>query len=321
MPYSQAPIWLDQEGVMKLLPDIDLLSVMRETFAAFGHGKAIQPPQALTAFSANRGDFITYSGVLEAEGVFGAKLSPYIVGEDGAKVTAATLLMDMRTGMPLFLCDSLVLTTERTAATTALAVDLLASNGAEHLAIVGAGPVALAHLRQVLPLRNWKTIRIFSPNIASRKDELLSKLGPLASRIEFVADRTAIAKGADVVMLCTSSGKPVIDCEAISKGTLVTSISTNVAGAHEVAPSFLPLSNVYCDARTTTPAIAGEMRLAGELGWSVDEILGDLADLVCSRARMANPNKPSFFRSMGLGIEDISIALAVYRRFLTGSNI
>ncbi len=320
MSHIHSPIWLDQEQVLRLLPDIDLLSVMRETFDALGNGTAIQPPQALTAFSGNRGDFITYSGVLEAEGVFGAKLSPYIVGNDGAKVTAATLLMDMRTGMPLFLCDSLVLTTERTAATTALAVDLLASQTAENLAIVGAGPQALAHLRQVLPLRNWKTIRLFSPRIESRKDQLLSTLGPLASRIELISDRKAIVSGADVIMLCTSSGKPVIDCDAISKGTLVTSISTNVAGAHEVAPSFLPNSNVYCDARTTTPAIAGEMRLAGEVGWSTDQILGDLADLVCGRALAADPSKPSFFRSMGLGIEDISVALAVYRRFQTGSN-
>ena len=48
------------------------------------------------------------------------------------------------------------------------AVDLLAAADAKALAIVGTGPIAEAHLRHVLPLRPWETIRITSRRIAER---------------------------------------------------------------------------------------------------------------------------------------------------------
>jgi L-arginine dehydrogenase len=94
---------------------------------------------------------------------------------------------------------------------------------------------------------------------------------------------------------------------------LVTSISTNVARAHEIAPDALMGMSVYCDERSTTPLIAGEMVLASENGWSRDNICGDLGELVCGRARAPSPDRASFFRSMGLGTEDVKMALEIHR--------
>ena len=80
------------------------------------------------------------------------KVSPYLASHPpGQRVTAWTLLVSTEDGRPALLCDSLALTTERTAGTTALAVDQLAAADAGVLAVVGSGPVALAHLRHVQP--------------------------------------------------------------------------------------------------------------------------------------------------------------------------
>ena len=96
--------------------------------------RAVQPPQTLTLFPDQAGDFITYLGALADAHVFGAKLSPYVVTggkPDGRPiVTAWTALMSMRTGQPLMWCDAGLLTVERTAGTTALAVDCLAPRAA-----------------------------------------------------------------------------------------------------------------------------------------------------------------------------------------------
>ena len=64
-------------------------------------GKAVQPPQTLTLFPDNAGDFITYLGVSADAKVFGAKLSPYIVTAGRPVITAWTALMSMETGQPL----------------------------------------------------------------------------------------------------------------------------------------------------------------------------------------------------------------------------
>jgi len=305
-----APV-LNAAAVRELLPSVDALGAMRALFTELGKGQAVQPPQTLTLFPEGKGDFITYLGASTGANLFGAKLSPYLVQPGKPVITAWTVLMSMETGQPLMLCDSGELTTERTAATTALAVDHLARADAGVLAIIGSGNVAQAHLRHVLALRNWTEIRVSSPSLAGDA-ERAAQWQALDGRVTIAESAQAAGDGADVVMLCTSSGAPVFDAASVAPGTLVTSISTNVANAHEVDPGFLSDAEVYCDYRATTPGSAGEMKLAAESGWQADSIRGDLAELQVQACEQPSGSKPVFFRSIGLGLEDIFMARAVY---------
>lgn len=308
----KAPLTLDADAVAALLPRIDMLEELRNLFSELGEGAAVQPAQSLTLLPEGQGDFITYLGALSGAGVFGAKLSPYLIQESKPIITAWTLLMSLETGKPLMLCDAGQLTTERTAATTALAVDYLAKAEAKRLAIIGSGPVAQAHLRHVQQVREWQDIALFSPNLASNPDTQAIWKG-LSSDVRFAQSAAEAADGADAVLLCTSSGTPVLDWKIVAPGALVTSISTNHAKAHEVAPEFLSQAQVYCDYRATTPASAGEMVLAANAGnWSAEEIKGDLAELACESCSRPEGPAPVFFRSIGLGLEDIAAANAIY---------
>lgn len=301
----QPPLVLNETAVRTLLPKVDALATMRQLFTELGRNQAVQPPQTLTLFPGDRGDFITYLGASIGAQLFGAKLSPYLVGAGKPVITAWTVLMSMETGQPVLLCDSGRLTTERTAATTALAVDHLARQEARRLAIIGSGKVAEAHLRNVTGLRDWQVIAVYSPALdAAHWQALDPRIAPAATAAEAI-------QGADVVMLCTSSGLPVIDTRGLAPGVLVTSISTNVANAHEVDPSFLPEAEVYCDYRKTTPFAAGEMKLAATTGWRPEAIRGDLAELSVGTCLRPSSERPIFFRSVGLGLEDIFMAQAI----------
>ncbi|WP_026621567.1 L-arginine dehydrogenase (plasmid) [Ensifer sp. WSM1721] len=304
------PIVLNEAGITDLVPRVDIRSALERMFRSLADGNAVQPPQTLSLFPQNTGDFITYLGVFADEKVFGAKLSPYIAGDGKPLVTAWTLLMSMETGVPVLLCDSKKLTTERTAATSVIAADVLSAPEASVLTIVGSGPVALAHLRYAEGIRAWKEIRIASPNIEGRAGIPEKTANGIAITKHTNVDETV--RDADVVLLCTSSGKPVIDVAWLSKAAVVTSISTNIANAHEVDPAALQGFDVYCDYRATTPASAGEMKLAVAAGlWSADSIRGDLPELLSGRATAPSRDRPAFFRSIGLGLEDIAAAVAL----------
>jgi L-arginine dehydrogenase len=304
------PAIFDQADIEKLLPRLNIRLALENMFRSLANGSATQPPQTLSLFPEDAGDFITYLGVLADEKVFGAKLSPYIPGGDGAVVTAWTLLMSMETGTPLLLCDSKKLTTERTAATTAIAVDKLARDDASVLTVVGTGAVGLAHLRCVEAIRPWKEVRLSSPH-ASKKAGLLTQLSGGAP-ITVFDDADAAAAGADVIMLCTSSGTPVIDVTRVDNGAVVTSVSTNAPNAHEIDPASLSNLDVYCDYRATTPGSSGEMKIAAAAGtWSSELLLGDLPELVVGRATLPSRTRPAYFRSIGLGLEDIAAAVAL----------
>ncbi|WP_191985318.1 ornithine cyclodeaminase family protein [Pseudomonas huaxiensis] len=308
-----APLVLDQQHARQLLTQVDVPQVLRDLFRDLAAGQAVQPPQQLVEFPSGKGDFINYGGVLAQERVYGVKTSPYIVREQGALVTAWTLLMSMDSGQPLLLCDAGELTTARTAATTAVAVDALAPADARRLTLIGSGPIARAHLHYVRNLRPWQDIRLYSPSLNGKSASERDALTTLDPRLSLHDDAEAALVDADVILLCTSSAKPVIDPAKLSKPALITSISTNAVRAHEVPPASLAAMDVYCDYRVTTPGSAGEMRLAAEEhGWKTDAIVGDLPELISGQAPRPDYQRHAFFRSIGLGLEDIALANALY---------
>ncbi|WP_047532842.1 ornithine cyclodeaminase family protein [Pseudomonas sp. 11/12A] len=310
---TNSPHVITQPQAREWLAQVDVPQIMRNLFRDLATGQAVQPAQQLVEFPHGAGDFINYLGVLAKEGVYGVKTSPYIVREQGPLVTAWTLLMSMQTGQPLLLCDAGELTTARTAATTAVAVDALAPLKATRLAIIGSGKVAQAHLRYVKSLRDWQSISLYSPNL-SDDVETVALLKSIEPRLTIVDNREAAIVDAEVIMLCTSSAGPVIDPSSLRKPALITSISTNAPRAHEVPPQSLNDMQVFCDYRLTTPGSAGEMLIAGEQhGWNNDAIVGDLADLLSEKVQRPDYHRHVFFRSIGLGLEDIALANAIYR--------
>lgn len=302
---------LDEPAILRILDDINVPNALRRTFGALATGQTLQPNQQVTLFPDEAGDVITYSGVLADQQAFGVKMSPYLSRPHGALITAWTLLMSMETGAPLLLCDASRLTVERTAGTTALAVDLLARPDARVLAVVGLGKEGQAHLRHVLPLRAWQSVRLYSP---TPNDNRRQRLTELDRRISWHDNLLATVAGADVIMLCTSSGAPVLDPAILTRRALITSISTNAPRAHEIPPEALSSLDVYCDYRNAAPVSAGEMQIAVESHqWSPSRIRGDLPELITKQAPLPDYMRHVYFRSIGLGIEDVAIALELYR--------
>lgn len=311
--HTVKPLILSDKEVRDLLPQLDVQQLMKSLFLALEKNTAVQPPQTLTSFPGEKGDYITYLGAMAQEGVFGAKLSPYLITDMQPIITAWTSLMSMRTGLPLLWCDAGQLTVERTAGTTALAINYLAPEKSRHLALVGAGSVGLAHLRHAIGLREWQTITLYAPEL-SNDTVLQSELVAMDSRIHITDSVTACVEGADVIMLCTSSAHPVISLGDVKHSALITSISTNAVNAHEVPSDLLNKADVYCDYKQTTPDSAGEMCLAAtQYGWDKSQIRGDLTDLVAGTCALPEYDKPVFFRSIGLGLEDVAMAYGIWQ--------
>lgn len=303
---------LSADEVGSALDKTRVVDALETAFAGLATQRSVQPTQTVTEFPDGRGDCIFYPSALLDQGHIGVKVSPYlqdIADQGGYPVTAYTLVLSARDGKPVLLCDSYALTTVRTAATTALAVRYLAPSNSTRLAIIGSGKVAREHLAFVVQNHQWDSISIYSPTASSsdeRQAEVTAVVSPL--EVQFSDSAQDAIRDADVILLCTSSATPVIEYTWIKPSALVCSISTNAANAHEIDPHSLNLYDVYCDYRATAPSTAGEMKLAIAAGtWNQTDVVADLAELA-SGAPARRSDKPAFFRSTGLGIEDLAIA-------------
>ena len=313
--------YLDATEVAHRLDRAAVLPALRAAFAGLATGASQQPAQTTMVYPSGAGDCILYPGLITDLDAVGVKASPYTAGRSAtsaAPVTAYTLLLSASTGEPRLLCDSQALTAVRTAATTALAVDFLAPDDADSLAVIGMGPIALEHLQFAAPLRDWSDIAVFSPALADprspRHAERRAALAAVTSTLNTpvsVADSVeAAVRHRDVVLLCTSSGTPVVEPALLESAgdVLVSSVGTSGARAAELEPSALPRWQVYCDYRVTAPLIAGDFVTAIERGeWNADNIVADLPELVTG-AVPARRRGRRYFRSTGLGIEDLAIA-------------
>lgn len=305
---------LGEKDVLAAIDRSAVREALREAFRGLSDNRTIQPAQTITPFPEGRGDCIFYPGAIWDLDIVGVKLSPYIAArEPGGKptITAYTLLLSATTGEPVVLCDSLALTTLRTAATTALALEYLTPPTARKLAVIGSGRVALEHLRFVAGQHEWQDISVWSRSLGADGTQAAAAGAQLAT----ISPKAAVAPSlqeavadADVVMLCTSSAKPVVQLSDLPETCVVTSISTNAPRAHEIEPASLPHYAVFCDYEKTAPVTAGEMVLAIEAGiWSPDKIRGDIAGLVTGNVRRPERGRV-FFRSTGLGLEDLAVA-------------
>ncbi|MEU9454887.1 hypothetical protein [Streptomyces sp. NPDC048277] len=278
-----------------------VLAALREAFGDSSHSEPAGPGQFVVDLPGG-GDVIHYPAVLPAAGVHAVKVSPYLPRPAGpAVVTAWTLLMSLSTGEPVALLDASALTAERTAATTVLAADLLLPPDARTAAVIGYGRIGRAHSRYLSLVRPGMTVRAFSP---VGIDEVEGEDKAVSSVEEAV-------EGADLVMLCTSAADDVLDPRDLAAGAVVTSISTNAPGAREIPPAAVPELDVYVDARTSL-RVAAELLQAAASGWDPALVRGDLADLVTGSAPRPSGERPVYFRSVGLGIEDAAVAWAAY---------
>lgn len=194
-------------------------------------------------------------------------------------------------------------------------MEALAPLSARRLAIIGSGKVAQAHVHYVKQLRDWQHISLFSPSLAHASAEAIAHLKNLDPRVVIAHSCEAAVDDADVILLCTSSAGPVLDPARLSKPALITSISTNAPRAHEVPPHSLNAMQVFCDYRQTTPGTAGDMLIAAEQhGWDPRAIVGDLPELLSEWVQPPTYDRHVFFRSIGLGLEDIALANALWRQ-------
>ena len=157
------PLLLGAEDVARLLDPAALLDALADAFAAAARGEVLAPPRSALELDAERGllvmpghraggpVIVKHVGLYDANPARGLPHHP-----------ATICAFDDATGALLAVLDATELTATRTAGAAALSIRLAARPDARVAAVIGAGPVAAAHLRVLPAVRP-------SPSCASRR--------------------------------------------------------------------------------------------------------------------------------------------------------
>lgn len=224
-----------------------------------------------------------------------------------ARANALVLLSSRQTGLPLAVMDGRLISAMRTAAVTALVVRHCASAHARVVALLGAGPVAEAHvlgLRESAP--GLSSLLVYDPD-GERAARLLQSAARSGWDASVASSSTNAVRAADVVVAATTSCIPSFDPRDLRAGVTVCLVS------RLDAPTSLHhfTDHLVVDDWVHETQHAGRYvnRLVSEDLVSAPRDVIELGALIVGSARArASRHERVVASTVGLGVEDVAAA-------------
>ncbi|AMJ63088.1 ornithine cyclodeaminase family protein [Bosea sp. PAMC 26642] len=233
-------------------------------------------------------------------------------------VMGAYLLMDGKTGAPLAVMDGNRLTLWRTAAASALASRYMSRPDASRMLMVGAGALAPFLIKAHMSVRPLTDIAIWArrPEAAAAVVEELARDGIV---VRAVADLEGEARTADIISCATNATEPLIHGKWLKRDAHLDLIGAFTMQMRETDADALDRARVVVDSAKAIGE-GGDVAVAiAEGSYSADKIAGTLADLCRGTiAGTVEGGEVTLFKSVGVALEDLAAAVAVWERAAAG---
>lgn len=293
-------IYFDEAQVRARLDWRELIAAMEPALANFSRGQSQQPVRTVLSVDGDRRFFGIMPAI--AGDVMGLKAVTFYPdnAECGLPTHQGTILLfDARTGEPLAAMDGRLITEMRTAAVSAAITRYLMPAKARSLALLGSGVQAAAHLEALSALHRFGDVRVWSrtPQHAARF---------AAAHAAVAMEAEAAVRGADVVVVATSSSTPVLRGEWLKPGAHVNAVGANRPEWREFDDA--AMSNVLLvDSREAV------LKESGDVIGSKAEISAEIGEIFAGIAAAPSRETTTVFKSVGLAVEDVASATLVYR--------
>ncbi len=289
---------LDEEAVRALLQMQELIPTMASALADLSSGKAVQPVRTIVPVAEHQG----FLGVMPAyNGALGAKLVTFYPNNRGIHTHHATILLFRpETGEPLAMMDGRLITEMRTAAVSAVATQLLARREASVLAILGSGVQARSHLEALRLVRQLRDVRVWSPRNARAFAD--------RSGVRAAISAEEAVRGADVVVVATTSITPVLLGEWLSPGAHVNALGAARPTWRELDDETLAKARIYVESREAASRESGDIIASGQVFAELGEVVAG------AKPGRRSEDEITLFKSLGVAVEDIAAADLVYRK-------
>ena len=319
--YYMEILVISQSQVQELLPMKECLNVMEEVLKALARDNAHMPMRSAMWLPDKVGLLGMMPAFIGGSKVMGIKIVSVFPGNHGTEYDShqgAVMLFETEHGKPLAIVDASAITAIRTAATSAVATDLLARKDAGDLAILGSGVQARGHLEAIMLVRRIRRVRVWSLPL----DDARLFAGHMSKRhgikVEPVETARAAVQGADIICTTTPAPEPVLFGDWIMDGAHINAVGSCAPQARELDTDAVAKSRLFVDRREATLNEAGDFLIPKKEGAIGDDhILGEIGDiLVGDLDGRKSESEITLFKSLGLAVEDLASAHYVYRKAL-----
>ncbi len=307
---EKSAIWLSEENVASLVSLNDTIGELEKGLRHLGQGKAFNIPKALGSLGPDASMHSLGSALTEA-GYCGYK--NWINTPQGAK--AVFVLFDAFQGRMLAFMEANALGQMRTSAMTGLGTQWMAPAHACDMAIIGSGRQALGQIAAVNAVRPLKRLRVWSPSPEAR--------GAFCNKVRSMFDCEVIeassleqaTDSAEIVTTITRARAPFLSSALLAKGVHYNAVGAILPSNAEFHQDVFERAGMIAvdDVPNTRKASREFIDYFDQNGrdWSRVRPLGDL---IAQDEHLMSGGDITLFKSMGMGISDLSVAALAYQR-------
>lgn len=227
-------------------------------------------------------------------------------------VVATGQLSRVDTGYPLLFSEMTLLTALRTAATSALATDLMARQDAHVVAIIGTGAQSEFQIRALRLVRDITEVRYFDIDAAAM-DKFERNMSNASLKLTRCASARQAVKGADIITVCTACKQhvDVIKDDWVKTGVHINALGGDCPGKTELELSILSRSRTVVE-YFDQAVIEGEIQRF-DASEARHHIHAELHELVTGRKQgRLSADDITLFDSIGIALEDYSALRLTY---------
>lgn len=313
---------LSQKDVAQAVNMAEAIETVKNAFIQFSAGKTDVPLRTQIKVKKRRGTVLFMPAYLiegEASGVKIVSVFPGNQSKGLPTIHAVIIVLDAKSGRPLAVMDGTYLTALRTGAASGAATDLLSRKNARVAAIFGGGIQSRTQLEAICTVRDIEKVWVYDkvPRIArAYVKEMKDRGSPIPKEI-FMADSPSQAVcEADIICTATTSFTPVFDDSDLKPGVHINGIGSYAPEMQEIPARTVVRSKVVVDSHEASLAEAGDLIISISGGLISDKsIHGEIGEVAAGKIPgRESDEEMTFFKSVGLAVQDISIAELVLRR-------
>ncbi|RKR74767.1 ornithine cyclodeaminase family protein [Frondihabitans australicus] len=307
---------LGAADIARLLPLVDVVAAVEAIHRDLGTGAMEQlAPAAMTG--GDDGVFLPMTARSDRLGLVAVKLMADIPSNAsrGLPSQRSTLVVSSsRTGECLAVLDGGGITRARTAATSVVATTHLANPGGHTLGLIGAGNLAVEHVRAFAAATPFDRVVVWSRS-SDTVDRFLRELGSqLPGACVIASSPKEVAHEADVLCTLTPSVDPVVLGEWLHDGQHVNAVGARPRATHrELDGAAMARGTLVVDSRPTAFSKSGDLVQAiADGALAADVAPAELGEVVAGTAiGRTSSSDITVFDSTGIAAQDLAVAAVV----------
>lgn len=308
MSMQDGVLYLTEQDVVSIVDMPKAINALENMLSANGKGLANNVPKALGTWGEGS-SMHSLGSYLTGAGYCGFK-NWVRTNNGGGSIYS---LFNSENGKLLALIEARALGMLRTAAITGVATKIMAPKGIKKACLIGTGSQAVTQLSAIAAVTDLEEVLVYSPSSASR-DSFVAKL---SSRYKFKLEAAnSLEHAVDSMQLITTvtrAVEPFLTTDHVSDNCHINAVGAILPKKAELSQSLMQQADfIVTDDKNN--AAKGSRELIELLGndtsnWGAIKTLGEV---VASEFRRPANTKLSIFKSMGMGISDLAIAIKVY---------